>query len=184
MPELDFEPLNREPQLAELISSFITKKNGYDRNHGGVPKIDAEKHLVRVDGAVQQPLELSVSQLRKDFTQHTVVCALQCAGNRRHTMRTRIKEVQGIDWFDGAVMNCKWRGPRLRDVLNKAHVTLPDGEKGHVAFASYAVACQEDDWYGASIDLERAMAEDADVILALEVGAAYLMQGHKTGADR
>jgi hypothetical protein len=25
-------------------------------------------------------------------------------------MRTKLKEVNGIDWFDGAVMNCKWTG--------------------------------------------------------------------------
>lgn len=84
-------------------------------------------------------------------------------------MRTTIKEVQGIDWFDGAVMNCKWSGPRLKDILSKAKPKLSEEEKGHVAFASYATQCQEDDWYGASIELQRAMEEDKDVILALEV---------------
>lgn len=37
-------------------------------------------------------------------------------------MRTRLKEVQGLDWYDGAVMNCKWEGPRVRDVLLQAGV--------------------------------------------------------------
>lgn len=120
IPDLNFEPINREPSLAELVSSFITKKNGYDRNHGGIPHIDGDEHIVHVDGAVKNKMKLSIHQLRDDFEQHTVVCALQCAGNRRHTMRTEIKEVEGIDWFDGAVMNCKWRGPRLRDVLMDA----------------------------------------------------------------
>lgn len=32
-------------------------------------------------------------------------------------MRTRLKEVQGIDWGDGAVMNCRWGGVRVCDVL-------------------------------------------------------------------
>lgn len=169
MPELDFKPLNREPPITELVSSFITVKDGYDRNHGGIPEIDGDRHVVRVEGAVEKQLELSVKQLQNDFEQHTVVCALQCAGNRRHTMRTQIKEVEGLDWFDGAVMNCKWRGPKLRDVLNKAVVTLSKEDEGHVAFASYAVPTQEDDWYGGSIFLDRAMDEDADVILALEV---------------
>lgn len=170
MPDLDFEPLNREPPVPELVSSFITKKHGYDRNHGAIPDIDGEKHLVHVDGAVETTMELSILQLRDDFQQHTVVCALQCAGNRRHTMRTQIKEVEGIDWFDGAVMKWRWRGPRVRDILNKAKVVLPEKEQGHVAFASYAVPVQEDDWYGGSISLERAMDLGADVILALDVG--------------
>lgn len=85
-------------------------------------------------------------------------------------MRTTLKEVQGLDWGDAAVMNCKWRGPRLKDVLDKAEITLSDKSKGHVAFASYAVPVQEDDWYGASIELPRATDTEADVILALEVG--------------
>ncbi|KAI4722949.1 ATP synthase alpha subunit vacuolar [Aureobasidium sp. EXF-10727] len=93
-------------------------------------------------------------------------------------MRTAIKEVQGIDWFDGAVMNCKWRGPRLKDILEKAKIILSKEEKGHVAFASHAQPCQEDDWYGASIDLERALEEDKDVILALEMNGKPLSKEH------
>ena len=124
---------------------------------------------MHVDGAVKNNLDLSIDQLQNDFEQHDVVCVLQCAGNRRHTMRTQIKDVQGIDWGEAAVMNCRWRGPRLRDVLDKAVVQIEDYERAHVAFACSVQPCQEDDWYGASIKLDRAMREDADVILALEV---------------
>jgi Oxidoreductase molybdopterin binding domain len=86
-------------------------------------------------------------------------------------MRTKLKEVNGIDWFDGAVMNCRWRGPRLRDVLLKSGVKIPRDKwsSAHVAFACFQTPCQDDEWYGASIELGRAMREDADVILALEV---------------
>lgn len=42
-------------------------------------------------------------------------------------------------------------------------------EKGHVAFACHQEQCQDDDWYGGSIELWRAMAPDREVILALEV---------------
>ncbi|KAG9951128.1 ATP synthase alpha subunit vacuolar, partial [Aureobasidium melanogenum] len=177
MPDLGFDPLNREPPATELVSSFLTTKDAYDRNHGDIPEIDASKHHVRVDGAVQTILDLSVSDLEA-LPQHTVVSALQCAGIRRHTMRTAIKEVQGIDWFDGAVMNCKWRGPRLKDILEKAQVILSKEEKGHVAFASHAQTCQEDEWYGASIDLGRALEEDKDVILALEMNGEPLSKEH------
>ena len=114
-------------------------------------------------------MDLSIQTLRSQYTQHDVVCALQCAGNRRHSMRTLLKEVDGIDWGDGAVMNCWWRGPKLRDVLNKARVKLVDGKTGHVAFACYKTRTQNDNWYGGSIELTRALRDDADVLLALEV---------------
>ena len=180
MPELPEAPLNREPELQDLVSSFITTQDGYDRNHCVHPQIDGEKHCVRVDGAVDKQLELSMSDLRDSFEQHTVVCALQCAGNRRHTMRTLIKEVQGIDWFDAAVMNCKWRGPRLKDVLERAGIILEDKDRqdAHVAFACYAAPCQEDTWYGASVPLSRALRDDADIILALEMNDEPLTIAH------
>jgi sulfite oxidase len=156
-----------------IIFSFITE-DGYHRNHGSIPNLSAETHIVRVDGAVRSPLSLSISQLQQEYPQHEVVCALQCAGNRRHTMRTMIKDVQGIDWFDGAVMNCVWKGPKLADILQNAGLELGDThgkhyEGWHVAFACTSTACEEDSWFGGSIPLERAVNNDAEVILALEV---------------
>ncbi|KAK3681500.1 hypothetical protein LTR37_020893 [Vermiconidia calcicola] len=172
MPDLPEAPVNREPDVADLVQSFLTREDGYERNHCMHPQqLDASTHQVEIDGAVNTSLRLSVEDLKNDFEQHTVVCALQCAGNRRHTMRTNLKEVSGIDWFDGAVMNCKWTGPRLRDVLQRAGISLgsSDQEQAHVAFACYATPCQEDMWYGASISLTRAMREDMEVILALKM---------------
>ena len=89
-------------------------------------------------------------------------------------MRTFLKEVDGVDWGDGAVMNCRWRGPRLRDVLQKAGVMDKSQEIGHVAFACYHTEVQDDSWYGGSIELERGLSEGGEVILALEVGHALL----------
>jgi len=188
MPELPEEPINREPSLDHLIKSFITKSEGYDRNHGAFPSLDSSTHRVLVAGAVNQPLSLSISDLANDFPQHTVTCALQCAGNRRHTMRTQLQEVQGIDWRDGAVMNCKWSGPRLSDILHRAGISLPTStshsdtqartESMHVAFACNTQPCQESDWYGSSIPLSRALRPDADVILALTMNDAPLPLAH------
>jgi sulfite oxidase len=151
------------------LYSFVTPADiSYDRNHGPIPHLSADSHKVHVDGLVSHPLSLSIQQLASEFPQHEVICALECAGNRRHTMRTMLKEVQGIDWGDAAVMNCKWRGPRLRDVLLRAGVR-EDGKGLHVEFSCYQVKCQEDEWFGASVPLERCLREDGDAILALEV---------------
>ena len=88
-------------------------------------------------------------------------------------MRTLLKEVDGVDWGDGAVMNCQWRGPRLRDVLLKAGVGVESQKKGHVAFACYHTKVQNDSWYGGSIELERGLSREGEVILALEVRHQY-----------
>ncbi|KAL4760425.1 putative sulfite oxidase [Aspergillus foveolatus] len=173
-------PLNREPPVKELVSNFITPSStSYDRNHGPIPHLSADRHTIEVDGLVTIPLCLSVHQLATEFPQHEVLCALECAGNRRHTMRTMLKEVEGIDWGDAAIMNCKWRGPRLRDVLHRAGVDQYKGRPGlHVAFSSFQVPCQEDEWFGGSVELERGLDEEADVILALEMNDAPLEPKH------
>lgn len=91
-------------------------------------------------------------------------------------MRTLLKEVDGVDWGDAAVMNCTWKGPRLRDVLlrtgmaeDEDKVQWARGRWMHVCFSSYQVRCQEDKWFGGSVELGRCLAEEGDAILALEV---------------
>ncbi|TKA21712.1 hypothetical protein B0A50_08707 [Salinomyces thailandicus] len=88
-------------------------------------------------------------------------------------MQTLLKEVQGIDWGSGAVMNCVWRGPRVRDVLLAAGVRDEDNDVS-VAFASSVVPCEDTSWFGSSITIGRALREDADVILALEMNGEPL----------
>ncbi|KAL5340629.1 Oxidoreductase, molybdopterin-binding domain-containing protein [Aspergillus crustosus] len=152
-------PLNREPSVKELVSSFLTPGSiSYDRNHGPIPQLSASTHSIQVDGLVAHALNLTIDQLATDFPQHEVWCALECAGNRRHTMRTMLKEVEGIDWGDAAVMNSS---PGL-----------------HVAFSSYQVECQDDKWFGGSVELDRGLSEDAEVILALEMNDAPLQPNH------
>lgn len=41
--------------------------------------------------------------------------------------------------------------------------------KRFVAFECYQVECQDDTWFGGSVELERCMSLDDEVILALEV---------------
>lgn len=100
-------------------------------------------------------------------------------------MRTEFKEVDGIDWSDGAVLNALWRGPRLCDVLDSVGLALDDSIKwkeqedaAHVQFACYEEETQEDSWYGGSITLSRAMRSDADVVLALEMNGEDLTPEH------
>ncbi|MCJ1328945.1 hypothetical protein MMC10_005622 [Thelotrema lepadinum] len=171
------KPLNREPPACDLISSFISSnKTSYDRNHGPIPHLYASTHTVKLKGLVSKPLDLSIYSLATNYPQHTVTSILQCAGNRRHTMRTALKEVDGIDWFDAAVMNCTWTGPRLSDILSRAGVK--SGENLHVAFACYQTDCQDDSYYGGSIPLERCMRRSAEIILALKQNGELLTPEH------
>lgn len=156
-----------------------------------IPHLSSDTHTLRISGVgIQRPITLTIPELQTKFRHATIVAALQCAGNRRHEMRTQLREVNGIDWTDGAVSNIRWKGPRLRDVLLRAgvhgskddsSVTRESGsgkDQVHVAFACNAVKVQEDDWYGSSIPLTRVMNQDADIILAIEMNGALLTPSH------
>ena len=90
-----------------------------------------------------------------------------------------IKKVHGVGWNAGVIANCKWGGVLLRDVLR--HAGVKDGH-AHVCFSSYATLCQDDEYYGASVPIERAMNVDDDVLLAFEVSldfTAHMILGLK-----
>lgn len=95
-------------------------------------------------------------------------------------MRTKLKEVCGIDWFDGAVMNCKWTGPLLCDVLSKAGIKVAEDKykDAHVAFSCFQTPTQDDVFYGASIPLSRAMDPKSSILLALKMNDKPLPPNH------
>lgn len=93
-------------------------------------------------------------------------------------MRTLLKEVSGIDWGDAAVMNCQWKGAWLRDILKDAVIDIDKDQEAHVAFSCYETPVQHVDWYGGSVELQRAMSEEADVLVALEMNGDPLPVNH------
>lgn len=168
------KPVNREAPMRQLVSSWITTQDHYDRNHGPIQHKLSSEYELKIDGLVARPITLSLQDLQTKLPQHKVSSALLCAGNRRHTMRTRIKEVCGIDWFDGAIMNCVWEGPLLRDVLielagSDEVASQQKTRQRHIQFASHGTKCQQDAWYGGSIPFDRAMDPEMEVILAIKV---------------
>lgn len=83
-------------------------------------------------------------------------------------MRTELREVDGIDWNDGACCNAIWEGPLLADVLARANPTIKY-EEGHVCFDSHKTKVQDDEYYGVSVPLARCMDPSRKAILALKV---------------
>ena len=170
------KPFNAEPPLDRLCASYVTpQRDFYVRSHGNVPALDEETHLLRVDGMVSAPLDLSVGALRERFAHHTVRATMQCAGNRRGDMLA-VRPVSGDPWAAGAIGTADWTGVRLADVLQNAGVAA--GEELHVQFASLD-DCEADGEkfrFGASIPLNKAMAPE--VLLAWGMNGEPLAPEH------
>jgi DMSO/TMAO reductase YedYZ molybdopterin-dependent catalytic subunit len=122
---------------------------------------------VQVLGKVATPLKLSVEELRTQFEPVEIVAVNQCSGNSRGFFQPR---VVGGQLGHGAMGNAKWKGARLRDVLQKAGLAA---EAKQVLFNGLDAppAPQVPDFVKA-IDVEQAL--DPDLLLAYEMNGAPL----------
>ena len=95
------------------------------------------------------------------------------------------KEVEGLLWGEGTIANCKWAGVSMRELLERVGAPTAADERIedlHLCFASHVVPCQDDDWFGGSIPLTKALDEEGGVLLAYEV-RHHLGSARGTAAD-
>ncbi|MGR9087277.1 MAG: molybdopterin-dependent oxidoreductase [Gammaproteobacteria bacterium] len=116
-----FRPPNYETPLSYFNQLFTPNKAFFVRYHlSNIPRVDLNEWKLRIDGdAVSRSLELTIPELKKNFKQFEIVAVNQCAGNRRGLFQP---QAPGIQWGHGAMGNARWRGVRLRDVLDTAGV--------------------------------------------------------------
>ncbi|MCW2868584.1 MAG: hypothetical protein JWR20_2772, partial [Marmoricola sp.] len=157
------EPFNAESSLAALADPLTATDAFYVRSHGAVPDLDPEGWRLRVRGAVQRELELSLTTLREAFAEHRVTATLQCAGNRRAGL-VAVRDIPGeAPWGPGATGTATWTGVLLADVLALAG-PAPGAE--HVGFVG-ADSCPEatpEQPFAGSIPLDKALRRE--VLLA------------------
>ncbi|MDG2224604.1 MAG: molybdopterin-dependent oxidoreductase [Rubripirellula sp.] len=115
-------PNNAEPELADLVQSWITPiKHFYVRSHAPNPVIDPDDYQLKIEGMVRRPSSLSLKKLAR-FKQRSTTATLTCAGNRRAEYNAEGK-VSGVQWQSGAIGNATWQGIAIADVLREAEVT-------------------------------------------------------------
>lgn len=171
------DPRNAEPELTDLIKSWITPtKHFYVRSHAPNPKIDVNAFRLQVEGLVGKELSLSMADIRK-LKKHEITATLTCAGNRRAEFNAEGK-VGGVQWGAGAIGNATWGGARLADVLKAAGVS--ENAK-HVWFEGLDEIPKSGKIipFGASIPIEKALSDEAGIGALL----CYEMNGEPLTAD-
>eukprot|EP01038_Epipyxis_sp_PR26KG_P005180 gene5180-7207_t len=176
-------PFNCEASLQTLMSKgFITPTSlHYVRNHGATPKIDWEKHIIRIGGIAPNPIEVTMDDLIK-LPRHSVAATLVCCGNRRKE-QNMIKQTIGFNWGAAGVSTGVWTGVRLSEVLKLAGVadliSFPPG-----LFVRMASLHQHggdklpNGVYGTSVTLEKALDPSQDIILAFMYNGRLLSPDH------
>ena len=114
-----YRPPNYETPVKYFNEMFTPKEAFFVRYHlPNIPKVDVREWKLKIGGdAVKRPKELTMEDLKKNFEQVEIVAVNQCSGNRRGLFEPHIP---GVQWGYGAMGNARWKGVRLKDVLNKA----------------------------------------------------------------
>jgi DMSO/TMAO reductase YedYZ molybdopterin-dependent catalytic subunit len=115
--QLSDRPPNYEAPLEYLRTPITPNDQFYVRYHlSDIPEIDAKTYKIAVggDGANGQA-EITLDDLKK-FPAAEVVAVNQCSGSRRGLSQPH---VQGVEWGYGAMGCARWKGARLKDILDK-----------------------------------------------------------------
>ncbi|MDQ6604992.1 MAG: molybdopterin-dependent oxidoreductase, partial [Actinomycetota bacterium] len=172
----ELEPFNAETGLAGLAKGPLTATDAfYVRGHGAVPEVDRARWRLRVDGAVERQLSLSLTTLREAFREREVTATLQCAGNRRAGL-IAIRDIPGeAPWGPGATGTATWTGVALADLLA---VAGPLPEAAHVGLegADVSLEATPAQRFGGSIPLDK--ASRPEVLLAWAMNGEPLAPVH------
>ncbi len=135
--KLSYRPPNYETPV-DLLRGTITPNDAFFvRYHlSDIPEVDARTWRLSVGGdGARTALSLGLDDLRQmPAVEVPAVC--QCSGNRRGLFNPH---VPGVQWGYGAMGCARWKGVRLKDVLERAslrsdaiEIVLAGTDKGPV----------------------------------------------------
>ncbi|KAI8608936.1 hypothetical protein BC830DRAFT_1153221 [Chytriomyces sp. MP71] len=176
-------PLNCESPLSLLMSQgWVTPTPlHYVRNHGPVPRLDLDAHVVTVDGLVNNPRVFTMRDILS-LAITTFPALLVCAGNRRKE-QNMIKQTIGFSWGPAGLSNSFWTGVTLLDILAACGGVLTDEDclqenKPLPAFVNFEGGDKlPKGIYGTSLKIATALDPRSDVLIA------FMQNGEKLTPD-
>jgi DMSO/TMAO reductase YedYZ molybdopterin-dependent catalytic subunit len=139
--------------------------------HYDIPALDAERHVLTIDGRVDRPLVLDLAALR-ERPRVTRRVTLECAGNGRALLTPR---PVSQPWLSEAVGTAEWTGTPLAPLLREAGL---GSEAVDVVFtgADHGVERGIEQDYQRGLPLSEALRDE--VLLAYEMNGAPLLPQH------
>ena len=100
------------------------------RNNGQMPDpvTDADKWSIRIDGEVNNPLDITLGELKSKFKPVTRRMVLECGGNGRSFFTP---QARGNQWTNGGAGCAEWTGVPVAEVLKAAGVKPSAVFSGH-----------------------------------------------------
>jgi DMSO/TMAO reductase YedYZ molybdopterin-dependent catalytic subunit len=115
--QLSDRPPNFEAPIEYLRTAITPNDEFYVRYHlSDIPEINAATYKIAIGGeGANGTAEITLDDLKK-MPAVEVAAVNQCSGNRRGLSKPR---VQGVEWGYGAMGCARWKGAKLKDVLDK-----------------------------------------------------------------
>lgn len=122
-------PVNAETPAHLLDDAITPTDRHFVRNNGLLPdSTDPEGWTLTIDGVVDNPMTMSIAELRENFEVITRALHIECGGNGRADFDP---PARGNQWTVGAIACSEWTGVRLKDVLEAAGVQDAAVYTGH-----------------------------------------------------
>lgn len=168
-------PLNAETP-PHLLDDAITPTNRhFIRNNGAPPEgVDAAGWTLTVDGLVDNPMEMTIDDLRSQFEVVTMALTIECGGNGRAFFDP---PASGNQWTYGAVACSNWTGVRLKDVLAKAGVQSGAVYTGHYGADTHLSGDPEKLPISRGVPIDKAMADNVLIAFEMNGGELHPMNG-------
>ena len=118
--KLSYRPPNYETPIEYLRSALTPNDAFFVRYHlADIPQVDARNWKLAIGGdGANGTTQLDLDAL-KQLPAHEVVAVCQCSGNRRGLFRPH---VAGVEWGYGAMGCARFKGARLKDILDRAGI--------------------------------------------------------------
>ncbi len=143
----------------------------YLLTHYDIPALDADRWRLRIEGAVENPLTLTLDELKaRPRVSQTVT--FECAGNGRARLSPRpISQ----PWLDGAVGNATWTGTPLAPLLQDAGLR-PEAVDVQFTGADHGIERGVEQDYARGLSLAESLRDE--VLLAYEINGQPLPPQH------
>ena len=156
---LERTPDRRIIDIRKIDGVFTPINQFFTTQHYGHPEIDTATYRLRVSGLVDEPLALSLADLRA-MPSRELIFGFECSGNRGP--------------LNGLASNGRWRGVPLRAVLEQAGVkpearefVLFGADHGEEEVEFRGRTYNVDQQYGRSLRRDRALSDEPLLAYAL-----------------
>ncbi|ABV94714.1 putative molydopterin binding oxidoreductase [Dinoroseobacter shibae DFL 12 = DSM 16493] len=163
-------PVNAETPAHLLDDAITPTERHFIRNNGLLPdSTSPEGWTLTVDGFVDNPMTMTIDDLRNNFEVVTRALHIECGGNGRAAFDP---PARGNQWTVGAVGCSEWTGVRLKDVLEAAGVQDAAVYTGHEGADIHLSGDPDKFPLSRGIPIEKAL--DETVLIAFEMNGEAL----------